>query len=46
MPFTLNNIMQYISAGTTVEITVAKADNNYEEETIEVTLTRKIDSVQ
>lgn len=43
---TLNNIMQYISAGTTVEITVAKADNNYEEETIEVTLTHKIENVQ
>ncbi len=43
---TLNNIMQYISAGTTVEITVAKASNNYEEVTYEVTLTHKIDSVQ
>jgi len=43
---TLNNIMQYLPAGTTVEVTVAKADNNYEEETISVTLTHKIDSVQ
>ena len=43
---TLNNIMQYLPAGSTVEIVVAKADNNYEEETIEVTLTHKIESVQ
>ncbi len=43
---TLNNIMQYISAGTTVEITVAKADQNYKEVTLEVTLTHKIDQVQ
>ncbi len=43
---TLNNIMQYLPAGTTVEVTVAKASNNYEEETIQVTLTHKIDSVQ
>lgn len=43
---TLNNIMKYIPAGTTVEITVARADNNYEEETLQVTLTRKIDKVQ
>ena len=43
---TLNNIMQYLPAGSTVEVVVAKASNNYEEETIEVTLTHKIDSVQ
>lgn len=43
---TLNNIMKYLPAGTTVEVTVAKADKNYEEETIEVTLTHKIESVQ
>ena len=43
---TLNNIMQYLPAGTTVEVTVAKADNNYEEETVQVTLTHKIESVQ
>ena len=43
---TLNNIMKYIPAGTTVEITVARADNDYQEETLEVTLTRKIDKVQ
>ncbi|MCR5416179.1 MAG: trypsin-like peptidase domain-containing protein [Pseudobutyrivibrio sp.] len=43
---TLNNIMQYIAAGTTVEVKVAKANNNYEEETVQVTLTHKIDSVQ
>ncbi|MCR4694720.1 MAG: trypsin-like peptidase domain-containing protein [Pseudobutyrivibrio sp.] len=38
---TLNNIMKYIPAGTTVEVTVAKANNNYEETTYQVTLTRK-----
>ncbi|SDB53262.1 serine protease Do [Pseudobutyrivibrio sp. YE44] len=43
---TLNNIMKYIPAGTTVDITVARADNNYEEETLQVTLTRKADKVQ
>ncbi len=43
---TLNNIMQYISAGTTVDVTVARADNDYKEETIKVTLTHKIDKVQ
>ncbi len=43
---TLNNIMQYIPAGTTVDITVARHDKDYEEETIQVTLTRKIDKVQ
>lgn len=43
---TLNNIMQYIKAGTTVEITVARHDKDYQEETLQVTLTRKIDKVQ
>ena len=43
---TLNNIMKYLAAGSTVEVTVAKADNDYQEETIEVTLTHKIESVQ
>ncbi|MDC7278729.1 MULTISPECIES: S1C family serine protease [Pseudobutyrivibrio] len=43
---TLNNIMQYIAAGTTVDVTVARHDNDYKEETIKVTLTRKIDKVQ
>ena len=43
---TLNNIMQYIPAGTTVEVTVAKASNNYEEVTYQVTLTHRIDSIQ
>ena len=43
---TLNNIMQYIPAGTEVEIKVAKASKKYEEETIKVTLTRRIDKVQ
>ena len=43
---TLNNIMKYLPAGTTVEVTVAKASNNYEEETVEVTLTHRVDAVQ
>lgn len=43
---TLNNIMKYLPAGTTVEVTVAKASNNYEEETVQVTLTHKIDTIQ
>ena len=43
---TLNNIMKYLPAGTTVEVTVAKASNNYEEETVEVTLTHKVDAIQ
>ena len=43
---TLNNIMKYLPAGSTVEVTVAKANNDYEEETVEVTLTHKIESVQ
>ena len=43
---TLNNIMKYISAGTTVDVTVARHDKDYEEETIKVTLTRRIDKVQ
>ncbi len=43
---TLNNIMKYIPAGTTVDITVARADNDYKEETLQVTLTRKADKVQ
>ncbi len=43
---TLNNIMQYIAAGTTVDVTVARHDKDYEEETIKVTLTRRIDKVQ
>lgn len=34
----IQNIMQYIPAGTTVEITVAKASNDYEEEVLSVTL--------
>ena len=43
---TLNNIMKYLPAGTTVEVTVAKASNDYKEETVEVTLTHKVDAVQ
>ena len=37
----ISNIMQYIPAGTTVEVVVAQASNNYEEATLEVTLTKK-----
>ena len=40
------NIMKYIPAGTTVDVTVAKASKDYQEETIKVTLTRRIDKVQ
>lgn len=43
---TLNNIMKYIPAGTEVELTVAKASNHYEEETIKVTLTHRMGEVQ
>lgn len=43
---TLNNIMKYLPAGSTVEVKVAKANKDYEEETIKVTLTHKIESVQ
>ena len=43
---TLNNIMKYLPAGSTVEVKVAKASKDYEEETVKVTLTHKIDSVQ
>ena len=43
---TLNNIMKYLPAGSTVEVKVAKASKDYKEETIKVTLTHKIDSVQ
>ena len=35
------NAMQYLKAGTKVEIVLAQASNNYEEKTIEVTLTKK-----
>ena len=37
----ISNMMQYLPAGTTVEVTVAKADDDYELEDIEVTLTKK-----
>ena len=43
---TLNNIMKYLPAGSTVEVKVAKASKDYKEETVKVTLTHKIDSVQ
>ena len=43
---TLNNIMQYLPAGSTVDVTVAKASKDYQEVTLHVTLTHKIDSVQ
>ncbi len=34
----IQNMLQYLSAGTVVEVTVAQAGNSYEETTIEVTL--------
>lgn len=37
----ISNIMQYIPAGTTVEVTVAQAANDYKETTLDVTLTKK-----
>jgi serine protease Do len=37
----ISSMMQYIPAGTTVEVTVAKLDADYEETTVEVTLTKK-----
>lgn len=37
----ISNMMQYIKAGTTVEVVVAKASDNYEETTLQVTLTSK-----
>lgn len=37
----ISNIMQYLKAGTTVEVVVAQAANNYEETTLSVTLTNK-----
>ena len=33
--------MQYLKAGTKVDVVVAQASNNYEEKTMEVTLTKK-----
>jgi serine protease Do len=37
----ISNMMQYIPAGTTVDVTVAQAANDYEETTVQVTLTNK-----
>ena len=37
----ISDIMQYIPAGTKVEVVVAQASNNYEEATLEVTLGKK-----
>ncbi len=34
----ISNMLQYLAAGTTVEVVVAQAGNSYEETTIEVTL--------
>ena len=39
-------LMKYLPAGSTVEVKVAKASKDYKEETVKVTLTHKIDSVQ
>ena len=43
---TISNILQYLKAGTTVDITVAKGNNNYEEVTLQVTLTNKNETIQ
>ncbi len=40
---TIQNIMQYLKAGTEVELTVARADKDYTEETVTVTLSHKYD---
>lgn len=37
----ISDMMQYISAGSEVEVVVAQAKNNYEETTLKVTLTNK-----
>lgn len=37
----ISDMMQYIPAGTTVEVIVAQAKNDYKEKTIEVTLTNR-----
>ena len=37
----ISDMMQYIPAGSTVEVVVAQAKNNYEETTLQVTLTNK-----
>lgn len=37
----ISDIMQYISAGSEVDVVVAQAKNNYEETTLKVTLTNK-----
>lgn len=37
----ISNMMQYLPAGTTVKVTVAQADKNYEQKEVEVTLTKK-----
>lgn len=37
----ISDMMQYIPAGSTVEVVVAQAKNNYQETTLEVTLTNK-----
>lgn len=43
---TIQNILQYISAGETVDITVAKKSDNYKEVTYQVTLTHKYTEIQ
>ncbi|MCR4568537.1 MAG: trypsin-like peptidase domain-containing protein [Pseudobutyrivibrio sp.] len=43
---TLDNIMKYIPAGSTVDITVAKAKNDYKEETYKITLTHKVEEIK
>ncbi len=43
---TIQNIMQYLKAGTQVEITVAQKASDYQEATLTVTLSHKYDDVQ
>ena len=37
----ISDMMQYIPAGSEVDVVVAQAKNNYEEATLKVTLTNK-----
>lgn len=38
----IQNMLKYIPAGTTVEVTVARANDDYQEKTLEVTLGKKL----
>lgn len=41
----ITNILKYIPAGTEIEMVICKADDDYNEQTLNVTLTRRFDSV-